>query len=341
MAFQFVNYAGLEPQGNPALRNLVDNLVKGFSAARLPIRTGQEEKQRELANQLSQYKVQYEPERQKLERSLTNARIQKALRPAQPSLSNFEKAMAGAERIKQQYGADSAEYALANQYVKRLSEGSGTSLSVDPATGAVTFSQGGGSSRGGGQMVQLPDGTVVQRPTTPTTTAQQKGSTANVVREEMAKYVTNPYIGTGSNAKLLEDRLLYSQTNDPVKKKEIGDRLVSAAVSMKLAPEYASMQLNAQGVPSSVQSLKHQQEAITQGWAEALPKVVNNLPPELQAQAKEQHDAAIEAINQARADFIVKGLPLKGKGNVGKIVATKNYGGKTYVKNEKGEWFEK
>lgn len=175
MAFQFINYAGIPAQGNPALRNLAQSLMQGYQAARLPTQIGQEEKQRELANRLREMQVQYEPERQRLARQLTAAQIQKALRPAQPALSNIEKAIEGTERIKNQYGEDSAQYKAAQEYVQRLAQGNqGVTVTTDPVTGKPLV-QIGGSSRGGrGTNLYQTDDDTVSFPTQATQTQLQK-----------------------------------------------------------------------------------------------------------------------------------------------------------------------
>ncbi len=339
MAFQPVNFAGIAPQGNPALRNLVSSLVSGYQAARLPTQISQQEKARELANQFTELQVGYEPKRQQLEEALTRAKTEKALRPAQPVMSNFEKVLNGLPRIKAQYGENSQEYQWAKDYIQRFSQGTGTQLTVDPNTGAVTFSQGSGSRNA--PAMQIVDGKIVQAPTTPTRTAQQKGSLANVIREETAKFSSHPYVGTGSNASLLKDRFLYGRTKDPKKKKEIGDRLVAAAAAMRLVPEYALVQLQAQGAQATVPAIEHQSQAIMQGWAEGLPQIVNNLPKELQEEAKQRHDEAIESLNGVRNNFIAQGLPIElSTQNKEKVQQSKTIGGKTYVQIN-GKWYEK
>lgn len=50
MPFQPQNYADIAPQGNPWVRDFVENLAKGYKAGRLPYETGQEEQKNQLAN---------------------------------------------------------------------------------------------------------------------------------------------------------------------------------------------------------------------------------------------------------------------------------------------------
>src|SRR3990167_5462299 len=85
---------------------------------------------------------------------LAQAQLEKARRGPAPVLSNLEKAIAGTQRIKATYGADSPEAKAAASYVQRLAQGSqGLQLTTDPATGALTSLSLGGSSRGGPQSM--------------------------------------------------------------------------------------------------------------------------------------------------------------------------------------------
>src|SRR5690606_16150289 len=335
MALQTFNWANLPVQESP-YGNLIEDIFKGYQIGRAPEQMNEEQLKRQLANKLSQMEVEHKPTEYSLSDALKQAQIQKALRPP---LSTIEKALAGAQRIKGIFGENSPEYKAATDYVNKIAQGSGTQFSVDPSTGVVTFSQGTGSR--GGVSMQIVDGKLVQRPTQPTATAMQKGSVANVLRETTAKHIDQPYKGSGANAALFSDRLAYNLAKDPKKKKAIGEKLIKAAVADKLKPEYALQQLLAQNTPATIPAIHEQIKAITQGWAEGLGLVVNNLPPELQEKAKERHDKAIEEINKARNKFIAQGLPIELEDGDQKIVATKTIKGKEYFQNDKGEWFEK
>lgn len=61
MAFQQVNVAGIEPQGYSFLDNLAEDIAKGYALRHLPLKTRQEERQRQLANQLSQQQYELAP----------------------------------------------------------------------------------------------------------------------------------------------------------------------------------------------------------------------------------------------------------------------------------------
>jgi len=334
MPYQPFNYAAIAPQGNPHIRDFVQNLAKGYQAGQMPAQMERQRQQEELRNSFLKLKMQEEPERfnaSQLGSSLANslkqkeldyadpfakarldllgAQMEKAKRAPNPLMSNYEKAVQGAERMKQMYGENSSYYKDAVTNAQRIAQGSqGMQLTVDPATGMISFNQGGSRGAPTGQIV---NGQYVQKPTTPVTTAQQNSSVSNVKRKTLADAIKQPYIGQGSNKQLLSDRYNYEFEKDPIKKKEIGERLIDAAVAMKLVPEYAGTQLNSQGINATVPALHHQTNAIKQGWAEALDVVVNNLPAELQEEAKKRHDDILDQTSNKTAQHVAKGFPMK------------------------------
>ncbi len=236
------------------------------------------------------------------------ARIDKLKAPAQLS---GETAQLFALRNSLPEGPDRQRV---DQIITMKSQGSaGTNLSYDPNTGAINYSQGGSRSGPANQVVTDAEGnqTVISKPTTPAITAQQKSSIANVARQYVAEHLEQPYIGTGSNIELGMDRYNYPLETNPVTKKAIGDRLVKAAVAAKMAPEYATLQLNAQGVQPTVSSLREQEKAIKQGWAEGIPLAVNNLPNELQQQANDLHAKELQKLKTVRDQYFAKGFPIK------------------------------
>ena len=93
--------------------------------------------------------------------------------------------------------------------------------------------------------------------------------------------------------------------------KAAGERLVRAAVAKLIAPEYAGFQLASQGISATIPALNHQFETIKQGWPEAANLVVENLPPELQKEAKKQHAALLKEIKQAKEQHAARGYPVK------------------------------
>lgn len=320
----------------------VGNLLKGFQAGMTPKMMFDEVLKNKLANQIQSAKAKYaeQNEAANLEHTLAGtgltkaqtghtqaqtgmvpwqirllqAQEQKALRGPEPVYNNLEKAMQGYERIKQQYGQDSSEAKTAQEYINRIAQGSGgMQLSIDPETKAVTFSQG-GYARGAPvqQVVEDENGnkTIVNRPSTPTSTGYQKSALANIARDYVANNLEQPYLGTGSNKQLISDRLNYDKIQDPVQKKLIADKLVKAGVAVKMAPEYGALQLTAQGVNPTVHALNKQEEAIKQGWPETINQVINNLPQELQKRVQEEHAAELQNVNKVRSQFFAQGLPI-------------------------------
>lgn len=87
MPFQPINFANIAPQGNPFVRDLIDNLVTGYSAGQLPAQLERKRQQEELANAFKKLQIQEEPERFKstlnataLTNALNQARINKLKR---------------------------------------------------------------------------------------------------------------------------------------------------------------------------------------------------------------------------------------------------------------------
>lgn len=76
MPFQPVNFAGIAPLGNPAMRNFVDSLMKGYAAAKMPAQMGREAEAQELANAFARMRNQQEP--QAFESKLASEAAQRA-----------------------------------------------------------------------------------------------------------------------------------------------------------------------------------------------------------------------------------------------------------------------
>ena len=271
-----------------------------------------------LTNALNRVKAQYAPAQAQAELAHAQALTEKAKRGPAPVLNNLEKAQAGYERAVHQFGEKSEQARDAKAYAQRIAQGSqGLQLTTDPTTGALTSLSFGGSSRGGPQSALTTDAegnqVVVSKPTTAQATAQQKSSLSEIGRGTIAERAEMPYIGSGSNAKIIEDRLNYQKGD-----KAAGERLVRAAVAEMIAPEYAGFQLASQGISATIPALNHQFETIKQGWPAAANLVVENLPPELQKEAKKQHAALLKEIKQAKEQHASRGYPIK----VGKNATT-------------------
>lgn len=62
MAFNPINFAYIQPQGSPFLRNLVENLKEGYKAGQMPQQMERDRQKEELANALAKIQLQFEPE---------------------------------------------------------------------------------------------------------------------------------------------------------------------------------------------------------------------------------------------------------------------------------------
>lgn len=147
MPFNPINFANIEPQGNPGLRDFLSNIMTGYQTAQIPSQLarqaereklanamqslllqeqpqkfGEESQGRQLKNALSQVKLEEEPQRfgsdmstASLARALSQARINKLSQ--EMSLPFGGKTPPGSigqaiwlSQIKQHYGENSQEY---------------------------------------------------------------------------------------------------------------------------------------------------------------------------------------------------------------------------------------
>lgn len=207
-------------------------------------------------------------------------------------------------------GAPPEQIKLMEQYVSRLAEGApGMSLSVDPQTGAVQFSSGGRGSQGIQQ--QVIDGQVISRPTAAMMTQQQKQLLTNVAREQALKHIEQPYLGFGASFNMANDLQTYLTSPPGSKKDDAADRLVKAAVSEKMVPEIAALQLSSQGIVPTVDALKHQREAIRQGWPQYGLKMAEQLPKDLQEKVVKEHNKRLKELADVRSKYFAKGMPIQ------------------------------
>jgi hypothetical protein len=102
MPFQPINFAAIEPEGNPLMRNFVDILKKGYEAGQLPEQNRQKAESEKLANALKQ------------------AQIQDLERKAQDPFGGFDltgpaKEAVSLDKLRQKYGKDSPVVKQAEQ----------------------------------------------------------------------------------------------------------------------------------------------------------------------------------------------------------------------------------
>lgn len=133
--------------------------------------------------------------------------------------------------------------------------------------------------------------------------AQVKGKQMNAMiardqRNYIAQNLEQPYIGAGSNVKLINDFNRYQATKDPQEKKALAYKLALAVNAKKLLPEYSALQLTSQGQTGTVSAKKAQEKAIQQGWPESLLWFENNMPKEIQELANEIHADSLEKLGK-------------------------------------------
>ena len=258
----------------------------------------------QLANKLKQGQIGLLP----LKQQLLQAKINQAKKGPRATGE-----LAQLFNLREQFPEGSPDRALVDQAIKNKAAGSsGTQLSIDPNTGAINFIQGG--TRGASPQIATDsqgNQYILNKPTTASQTAFQKQASANVARELAAEHLKMPYMGFASTLNIANDLAIYNKNPDSKEGKEAAKRLVDAAVSERLVPEIASLQLASQGITPSVYALKFQQQAITQGWPISLKLAVNNLPQKLQQQVKKEHDIKLKKLNKVRAEYQAKGFPLK------------------------------
>ncbi len=127
---------------------------------------------------------------------------------------------------------------------------------------------------------------------------------SDVSREFLQNKVSMPqeYMGITGSATMGKD-ILAAKLGD----KDAEERLIQAAVAEKLVPEYSGFQLMSQGQKATVSALKHQQEAIRQGWPTLSKKITNNLPANLQKEAERRHNEIVKNVNKTRESFYTSG----------------------------------
>lgn len=259
---------------------------------------------KEFENSINAVKSRYaEP----MEQSKIAEQFANAQKLSRPEVGEFQKAIADAMAVKAQYGENSPEAQLASAWLQRKAEGApGMQLDIDPSTGAISFRQG-NAPGGSGKGSQVVDGKYITPPSSAVVNEQQGKQLSNVVRDFLSKAADQPYIGEGSNVNLLDDWSAYKQTRDPA----IAEKLIQAAVTYKLLPEIALQQLQSQGVKATVSAQKHQRDAIMLGWPASLKYVVDNLPPDLQKQAKQRHDELLKESHRLQTQHYAQGTPFE------------------------------
>lgn len=165
-----VNLPQIPYKADTAVPDYVAALTQGFTQGLKPRSDSEALLSAVLGNKIKATQEKYAEPMNQMKMKLLQAQTQRALRPAQPALNNLEKAMAGYERVKQAYGANSPEAEMAKSYVNRIAQGSnGINIMTDPETGQQMISIG-GSARGGrgGGLFQTESGEILSKPSNTT-----------------------------------------------------------------------------------------------------------------------------------------------------------------------------
>lgn len=170
MPFQPVNYANIEPQGNPFMRDLVDSLTKGYQAGRLPYETGQlEEKQnldnkrQNLANAMSQMLNQEQPT--KFSSDMATALASRGLTGAETNKMNIMTPL------------EAQQTALANKFYPQF-----TQAQIDSMKAMANMRNMGGSGLGTGGKEEIMFQNLVKKDN-PNLTPAQAYEASNVLRQ--------------------------------------------------------------------------------------------------------------------------------------------------------------
>lgn len=86
MPFQPIDFANIQPQGSPWMRDFVENLTTGYKAGRLPYETKQAEQKQDLENAFN--KMRNQEQSQKFNSDMLNDQFTRALQGAQTSKIN-------------------------------------------------------------------------------------------------------------------------------------------------------------------------------------------------------------------------------------------------------------
>lgn len=131
------------------------------------------------------------------------------------------------------------------------------------------------------------------------TTYEQKRIAGSGVLDYLSPIILKqPYVGTFSSAQVINDLATY-KSNPQAKR-----RLIDYAVATGLVPEHTSGALSSQGLTTTVDALKHQRQATTQGWPTLYEKQVSSLPEEIQIEAKKEiakHQQYLKNLQQGGA----------------------------------------
>jgi len=253
-------------------QSLFENMMRAYEVAGRPQEIAQEERMRGLNEQLlqsrldqSQARSQAEanPEMYELKKRLMEAKIAKEQSLADSrsqgktyAPSNMEKDISAYERYEKEYGKDSWQAKAVKARIESNKKG------MTAAQSNTTYFR----------------------------------ALGNVEAKALAdpKYSLNQrYKGKRGIANVPIDIAAYGATNDPKKKKELGDRIVQATLAMMLVPERAISQVRGLhgGKPTKSEE-KSIEKSLTNNYPPALREALSFAPQELLQRADDEYRQA-------------------------------------------------
>lgn len=239
MAINFPNMPRFTPEEAGAMPDLQQAIMQGLGnymqMQTQPKQMAQDFLAKQLSNKMLGTQAQYAEPTAQAQLNLLQAQAAKARQPSVTGLSPLEKAISGLQRIKQQYGMESPEAKMAQDYASRLAAGpAGMSFGIDKE-GNVTFSQGGVA---GGAKLKTGESYVtddqgkpigIAAPPTPEEAKEISGGASFNYTLPIMNQGSAPYLGKGGATQLAQD--IYNQESSPESKQ----RLVKLIVAKKLA----------------------------------------------------------------------------------------------------------
>jgi len=239
MAINFPTMPKFTPEEAGALPDLQQAIMQGLGnymqLQTQPKQMAQDFLAKQLANKMAGVQAQYAEPTAQANLEFLQARRAKALQPSVTGLSPLEKAISGMQRIRQQYGVESPEAKMAQDYASRLAAGpAGMSFGVDKE-GNITFSQGGVAGgaklKTGESYVTDDQGKPIGIAAPPTSEEAKEISGGASFNYALPKMNTGsaPYLGKGGATQLAQD--IYNQESSP----EAKQRLINLIVAKKLS----------------------------------------------------------------------------------------------------------
>lgn len=239
MAINFPNLPRFTPEEAGAMPDLQQAIMQGLGnymqMQTQPKQMAQDFLARQLQNKMLGTQAEYAEPTAQAQLNLLQAQAARARQPSVTGLSPLEKAISGMQRIKQQYGAESPEAKMAQDYASRLAAGpAGMSFGIDKE-GNVTFSQGG---QAGGAKLKTGESYVtddsgktigIAAPPTPEEAKEMSGGAAFNYTLPIMNQGSAPYLGKGGAKQIVQDT--YNQESSP----EAKERLINLIVAKKLS----------------------------------------------------------------------------------------------------------